>query len=182
MVRIEELVAAALPAAPPLGAGDGGVVPGLSVQPAPWAPDASLVIVTVGRPGPGIKGLTAELTWDPAVVEATALGAAPEGGPSLHEVRPIAGATGPWGVLRLRWTEGGVARVSEVPILGTEPPGPDAGLAAAVAGWGLLLRGELDPEAWSYEDAARLAEENLNGTSLAAEVPDLIRQSARISP
>jgi Ca-activated chloride channel family protein len=80
------------------------------------------------------------------------------------------------------WTENGVPRASEVPILGTEPPGLDAPLAAAVAGWGLLLRGELDLETWSYEDAARLAEENRNETPLAAEIPALIPLSARISP
>lgn len=182
MVRIGELVAAVLPEPPLLGPGDVGIVPGLSVQPAPWSPGASLVIVTVGRPGRGVEGLTADLDWNPAIVEATPLDAVPEGGPSVHEVRPKAGATSPWGVLRLRWTEDGVARASEVPILGTEPPGPDAPLAAAVAGWGLLLRGELDPGAWSYEDAARLAESNLNGAPLAAEIPALIRLSARISP
>ena len=182
MVRIGELVAAVLPEPPLLGHGDGGVAPGVSVQPAPWAPGASLVIVTVGRPGPGVEGLATELDWNPAVVEATPLGATPEGGPLVHEVRPKSGATGPWGVLRLFWTEDGVARALEVPILGTEPPGPDAPLAAAVAGWGLLLRGELDPGAWSYEDAARLAENNLNETPPAAEIPDLIRLSARTSP
>ena len=182
MVRIGELVAAVLPAPPPLGPGDGGVAPAVSVQPAPWSPGASLVIMTVGRPGPGVEGLTAQLDWDPAVVEATLLGATPEGGPSVHEVRPRSGATGPWGVLRVFWTEDGVARASEVPILGTEPPGPDAPLAAAVTGWGLLLRGELDLGAWSYEDAARLAESNLNEAPLAAEIPDLMRLSARISP
>jgi hypothetical protein len=174
-VRIGELVAAAMPVPPPLGPGDGSVVPGVLVGPAPWEPGASVVVVTVGAPGPGVEGVSAEVAWAEGV-EARLLGEA-VGGPEAWLVTPGAASTGGWGSVQILWTEDGLARASEVPITGAEPGSP---LVAAAAGWGLLLRGEIDPDAWGYAEAAALAKSAR--TPEATELSRLILLSGTLSP
>jgi Ca-activated chloride channel family protein len=64
------------------------------------------------------------------------------------------------GFLRLRWKEPGadVSQLAAVPILATgTAPDDDARFAAAIAGFGQLLRGEA-PGGWTLADAAALAE------------------------
>ncbi|EYD77324.1 Uncharacterized protein Rumeso_01031 [Rubellimicrobium mesophilum DSM 19309] len=70
------------------------------------------------------------------------------------------GTEGELGFLRLRWKEPGgtESALRETPITGEEPAGQEARFAAAVAGWGQLLRGEEQwLGGWGYEDAIELA-------------------------
>lgn len=64
------------------------------------------------------------------------------------------------GILRLRWKDPGadVSQRAEVPILPSDAaPDDDARFAAAIAGFGQLLRGEATGD-WTFADAALLAE------------------------
>ncbi len=65
------------------------------------------------------------------------------------------------GFLRLRWKAPGAtdSQLSETAILPTDaPPDDDARFAAAIAGFGQLLRGDGGTGDWGYADAAALAE------------------------
>ena len=63
------------------------------------------------------------------------------------------------GFLRMRYKEPGAAesQLLETPILETTPPNSEAQFAAAVAGFGQLLRGDASVGSWSYADAIALA-------------------------
>lgn len=170
-VRVGELVGAFSAAR---GRGEAGLRPAVSVLPAPWDPASRLVVVALeGLPPADAAALSLELRWNPATVAAWDLLAAGTLGPAgeapaiaaIYEVAPTsaapaaAGGEG-LGTLRLRWTGDG-SRLLRAAITGHEPAGPDARFAAALAGWGLLLRGDARLGGWDHDDAIALARESL---------------------
>jgi Ca-activated chloride channel homolog len=66
------------------------------------------------------------------------------------------------GFLRLRWKEPGAeeSELIEFPIEMTDSPDPEAAFAAAIAGFGQLLRGSDFLGDWTYADAIALANAN----------------------
>ena len=71
-----------------------------------------------------------------------------------------AGDASELGTLRLRWKApgAGTSQLAETPIPATsDRPDPDARFAAAIAGFGQLLRGSDHLGAWSWSDAIALA-------------------------
>ncbi|RJE81963.1 vWA domain-containing protein [Paracoccus onubensis] len=66
------------------------------------------------------------------------------------------------GLLRLRWKDPGESesQLMEFPITETDHPGSEAEFAAAIAGFGQLLRGSTFLQDWGYEDAIALATAN----------------------
>jgi Ca-activated chloride channel family protein len=77
---------------------------------------------------------------------------------------PVAGEDHPGelGFLRLRWKEPGAedSQLIEFPISTDEATDPEALFAAAIAGFGQLLRGSDFLGDWSYADAIALANAN----------------------
>ncbi len=78
--------------------------------------------------------------------------------------QPPATATGSdeLGFLRLRYKRPGAdtSQLIETPITTDLPPLPDTGFAAAIAGFGQLLRGSTSLGDWGYDDAITLANAN----------------------
>ena len=70
--------------------------------------------------------------------------------------------SGELGFLRLRWKEPGAEEsdLIEFPIEMTDSPDPEAAFAAAIAGFGQLLRGSDVLGDWTYADAIALANAN----------------------
>jgi hypothetical protein len=80
---------------------------------------------------------------------------------------------GPAGPVRLGWTDPGTGRQREAEVEVGAEAAPGARLAAAVAGWALLLRdGEGSLRGWGFGEAAALAE-----AALGAEAAELMRLS-----
>ncbi len=72
------------------------------------------------------------------------------------------GATGELGFLRLRWKAPGeeVSTLLETPISADAPANEEAQFAAAIAGFGQLLRGSVYLNDWGWDQAIALAEAN----------------------
>lgn len=171
-VRIGEILAEA----------DAAARGAVAVLPAPWDASRRLVVIPLPADLPeGARDLRLRVEWDPAAVEGwrlLALGT--EDGPAaVYEVTPRGPAEAPLGTLRLRWKppQAGGRGVLEAPVAGPETA--EARLAAALAGWGLLLRGEA-LEGWTVADALALAQAGPEGRG--GEVLDLMRESAPLLP
>ena len=80
--------------------------------------------------------------------------------PLRYQPADAAGVSGELGFLRLRYKDpgGAVSHLLEAPIpVEVAAPDDDARFAAAIAGFGQLLRGDADLGEWSYADAIALA-------------------------
>jgi hypothetical protein len=157
---------------------------GVTVLPAPWDPRHRIVLVSLPDGAPsGAEELRLRAEWD-GVASWRLLGAgtpAGEGTPQLlaaFEVTPIAlGGGEGLGTLRLGWKGGDGGRgLRQAPIPGESAIAPEARFAAALAGWGLLLRGE-ELGAWGPGEALALAEANRgkDGAPARDEALDLLR-------
>jgi Ca-activated chloride channel family protein len=97
---------------------------------------------------------------------------------ALYEVRPT-GTEGLLGTLRLRWKEPGegASLLIEAPIRPDAPAGSEARFAAAIAGFGQLLRNSPSVQGWSYDQALTLARANRGPDPFGyrAEAVSLIR-------
>ena len=82
--------------------------------------------------------------------------------PLRYQADEVASASDELGYLRLRYKEPGAAtsQLIEQPITPDLAPSPDAGFAAAIAGFGQLLRGSDYLGDWSWDDAIALANAN----------------------
>lgn len=186
-VDVEALVGRVLQDAAP---GGEAPRPTVTVASTPWDASTLLVTVVAGRAERG-RGVEPRIDWDPTTVLAArrlgqaagddVLRAGPSAGQAvaaIWEVTPVAPPAGPagaaLGLLRL----GGSTEAVAVPFAST--PAAEARLAAAVAGWALLLRGE-DLGTWGLAEAAALAA-SLTPEGQRTEVLGLMRLSAKLRP
>ncbi len=82
--------------------------------------------------------------------------------PLRYQADQVASASDELGFLRLRYKAPGAttSRLIEQPITSDLSPSPEAGFAAAIAGFGQLLRGSNHLGEWSWDDAIALANAN----------------------
>ncbi len=82
--------------------------------------------------------------------------------PLRYQADEVASTSDELGFLRLRYKAPGTAtsRLIERPITSDLAPSPEAGFAAAIAGFGQLLRGSNYLGDWSWDDAIALANAN----------------------
>ena len=82
--------------------------------------------------------------------------------PLRYRAEEVSGTSDEFGYLRLRYKAPGAAasQLIEQPITPDLAPSPEAGFAAAVAGFGQLLRGSDYLGNWSWDDAIALANAN----------------------
>lgn len=150
--------------------------PAIAVLTTPWDRGSRLVIIGLQAGSDGVAtGLTVQLDWNPAEVGqslplASGEGASPAplglppGGQVtfIYQVTPatpqaMAGPAADLGILRLGWTDGQGQTGLALPIMAVDPIPADARLAAALAGFGLLLQQHAGPDAWSWDALIALA-------------------------
>jgi Ca-activated chloride channel family protein len=98
-----------------------------------------------------------------AIYEVTAPGSdALLNDPLRYGAAPVEGTAGELGFLRLRWKAPGAdaSTLVETPITGTEAATAETRFAAAVAGFGQLLRGSVYLGDWGWDQAIELAVQN----------------------
>lgn len=106
--------------------------------------------------------------------------------PLRYQAEAPAGPVDELGFLRLRWKAPGEAEsaLMETPIPVATAPSDEAAFAAAIAGFGLLLRGEGRTGDWGWDDAAALATAHRGADpwGYRAEAAGLIRLAGTLSP
>ena len=82
--------------------------------------------------------------------------------PLRYQPETVAAASEELGILKLRYKAPGedVSQLIETPIVGLQEPGSETLFAAAIAGFGQLLRGNAALGDWGYADAIALANTN----------------------
>ena len=82
--------------------------------------------------------------------------------PLRYAPNTVAATTDELGFVKLRYKEPGeaVSQLIETPIIGTSIPGTEASFAAAIAGFGQLLRDDQYLGDWGYDEAIALANAN----------------------
>ena len=99
-----------------------------------------------------------------ALYEVTPVGSPAVLADPLRYAAPAAADTsGEIGFLRLRWKEPGseISNLWEMPLPAEIGTDPEAAFAAAIAGFGQILKGGLQTGAWNIGDALELAQANL---------------------
>lgn len=98
-----------------------------------------------------------------AIYEVTPVGSPAQlSDPLRYAPNTVAETSDELGFLKLRYKEPGaaVSQLIETPIIGSSIPGTDASFAAAIAGFGQLLRNTQYLGEWGYDDAIALANAN----------------------
>ncbi|MCK0096609.1 VWA domain-containing protein [Yoonia sp. F2084L] len=98
-----------------------------------------------------------------AIYEVTPVGSPAQlSDPLRYAPNTVAATSDELGFLKLRYKEPGeaVSQLIETPIVGSSIPGTEANFAAAIAGFGQLLRNPQYLGDWSYDDAIALANAN----------------------
>jgi Ca-activated chloride channel family protein len=105
--------------------------------------------------------------------------------PLRYQPEAVAETSDELGFLRLRYKRPGEAasQLIETPILGATIPGTDANFAAAIAGFGQLLKGSPYLGDWGYADAIALAAANRGDDSFGyrTEAVQLMRLAQSLS-
>jgi Ca-activated chloride channel family protein len=95
-----------------------------------------------------------------AIYEVTPVGSPAQlSDPLRYAPNTVAETSDELGFLKLRYKEPGaaVSQLIEAPIIGSSIPGTNASFAAAIAGFGQLLRNPRHLGEWNYDDAIALA-------------------------
>ena len=98
-----------------------------------------------------------------AIYEVTPVGSPAQlSDPLRYAPNTVAGQSDEMGFVKLRYKEPGedVSQLLETPIVGQSIPGTEANFAAAIAGFGQLLRDDRYLGDWGYDDAIALANAN----------------------
>ena len=98
-----------------------------------------------------------------AIYEITPVGSPAQlSDPLRYAPNTVAATSDEWGFLKLRYKAPGetVSQLIETPIVGGSIPGTEAGFAAAIAGFGQLLREDRFLGDWGYDEAIALANAN----------------------
>ena len=98
-----------------------------------------------------------------AIYEITPVGSPAQlSDPLRYQPRTVAETSDELGFVKLRYKEPGegTSQLIETPIIGASIPGTEANFAAAIAGFGQLLRNPQYLGDWGYEDAIALANAN----------------------
>ncbi len=98
-----------------------------------------------------------------AIYEVTPVGSPAQlSDPLRYAPNTVAETSDELGFLKLRYKEPGeiVSKLIETPIIGSSIPGTEAQFAAAIAGFGQLLRDDRYLGDWGYDDAIALANAN----------------------
>ncbi len=105
--------------------------------------------------------------------------------PLRYAPNSVASASQEWGFLKLRYKEPGArdSQLIETPISAGGSPGTEASFAAAIAGFGQLLRGSNYLGDWGYDDAIALATGNRGQDDFGyrTEVVQLMRLAQSLS-
>ena len=98
-----------------------------------------------------------------AIYEVTPVGSPAQlSDPLRYAPNTVAGQSDEMGFVKLRYKEPGedVSQLLETPIVGQSIPGTEANFAAAIAGFGQLVRDDRYLGEWGYDDAIALANAN----------------------
>jgi Ca-activated chloride channel family protein len=98
-----------------------------------------------------------------AIYEVTPVGSPAQlSDPLRYAPNAVAASSDELGYVKLRYKEPGedVSQLIETPIVGQSIPGTEANFAAAIAGFGQLLRDDTYLGDWGYDDAIALANDN----------------------
>lgn len=98
-----------------------------------------------------------------AIYEITPVGSPAQlSDPLRYAPNTVAETSDEWGFLKLRYKAPGetASQLLETPIIGSSVPGTEAGFAAAIAGFGQLLREDRFLGDWGYDEAIALANAN----------------------
>ena len=97
----------------------------------------------------------------------------------------VAATSDELGFLKLRYKEPGddVSQLIETPIVGSSIPGTEANFAAAIAGFGQLLRNPQYLGDWGYDEAIALANANRGSDNFGyrTEATQLMRLAQSLS-
>lgn len=121
-----------------------------------------------------------------AIYEVTPVGSPAQlGDPLRYAPNTVAEASQELGFVKLRYKAPGedVSQLIELPITGNGAPGTEANFAAAIAGFGQLLRGNTHLGDWGYADAIALAAANRGADAFGyrAEAVQLMRLAQSLS-
>ena len=105
--------------------------------------------------------------------------------PLRYAPNTVAETSDELGFLKLRYKEPGedVSQLIETPIIGSSIPGTETNFAAAIAGFGQLLRNPQYLGDWGYDDAISLANANRGEDSFGyrTEAVQLMRLAQSLS-
>ncbi|EBA13219.1 vWA domain-containing protein [Roseobacter sp. CCS2] len=121
-----------------------------------------------------------------AIYEVTPVGSPAQlSDPLRYGANTVAETSDELGFLKLRYKEPGeaVSQLIETPITGSSVPGTEANFAAAIAGFGQLLRDDRFLGNWGYDDAIALANANRGEDSFGyrTEAVQLMRLAQSLS-
>ncbi|WP_394181864.1 von Willebrand factor type A domain-containing protein [Yoonia maritima] len=121
-----------------------------------------------------------------AIYEITAVGSPAQlSDPLRYAPNTVAATSEELGYVKLRYKAPGedISRLIETPIIGQSIPGTEASFAAAIAGFGQLLRDDSYLGDWGYEDAIALANANRGDDSFGyrTEAVQLMRLAQSLS-
>jgi Ca-activated chloride channel family protein len=121
-----------------------------------------------------------------AIYEVTPVGSPAQlSDPLRYAPNTVAASSDEFGFLKLRYKEPGdaVSQLIETPIIGSSIPGTEANFAAAIAGFGQLLRNPQYLGDWGYDDAIALANANRGEDSFGyrTEAVQLMRLAQSLS-
>ena len=121
-----------------------------------------------------------------AIYEVTPVGSPAQlSDPLRYAPNTVAVSSDELGFLKLRYKEPGesVSQLIEVPIIGDSIPGTEANFAAAIAGFGQLLRNPQYLDDWGYDDAIALANANRGADNFGyrTEAVQLMRLAQSLS-